>query len=66
VPAVRGTAALNRLVGKVVPLPADYTGESLRASISTYLGAPARAEQELGWTARDLDEGLRETVATLR
>lgn len=66
VPVVRGTAALNRVVGKVVPLPADYTGESLRASISTYLGTPARAEQELGWSARDLDEGLRETVAALR
>jgi nucleoside-diphosphate-sugar epimerase len=66
VTVVRGAAAVNRAVGKVVPLPTDYTGESLRAAISTYLGTPARAEQELGWSARDLDEGLRETVAALR
>jgi nucleoside-diphosphate-sugar epimerase len=63
---VRATAALSRVVGRVVPLPADYTGESLRASVATYLGTPERAEQELGWSARGLDEGLRETVAALR
>jgi nucleoside-diphosphate-sugar epimerase len=58
---VRATA----VVGKVVPLPADYTAESLRASVATYLGTSARAEAELGWSARSLDEGLRETVAAL-
>lgn len=63
---VRATAALNTAIGKVVRLPADYTGESLRASVATYLGTPARAEQELGWSARGLDEGLRDTVASLR
>lgn len=66
VPMVRATAALNAAVEKVVPLPADYTAESLRASVSTYLGTPTRAEQELGWTSRGLDEGLRETVSSLR
>ncbi len=63
---IRATAAANAVLERVVPLPADYTSESLRASVSTYLGTPARAERELGWTARGLDEGLRETVATLR
>jgi len=63
---VRATAAVNGVLGRVVPLPADYTGESLRASVATYLGTPARAEQELGWSARGLDEGLRETVPALR
>ncbi len=63
---VRATAAVNGVVGRVVPLPEDYTGESLRASVATYLGSPARAEQELGWSARGLDEGLRETVGALR
>jgi dihydroflavonol-4-reductase len=63
---VRATAAVNDVVGRVVPLPEDYTAESLRASVATYLGSPARAEQELGWSARGLDEGLRETVAALR
>lgn len=63
---VRVTAAMTTVLGKVVPLPADYTGESLRASVATYLGSPARAEHELGWSARGLDEGLRDTVASLR
>jgi len=63
---VRATAAVNGSIGRVVPLPADYTGESLRASVATYLGTPGRAEQELGWTPRGLDEGLRETVPALR
>ncbi|MGE5718745.1 MAG: NAD-dependent epimerase/dehydratase family protein [Nocardioidaceae bacterium] len=62
---VRASAALNGALGRVVPLPADYAAESLRASVATYLGSPARAEQELGWSARDLDEGLRETVAAI-
>jgi dihydroflavonol-4-reductase len=63
---VRATAAVNGVVGRVVPLPDDYTGESLRASVATYLGSPARAQQELGWSARGLDQGLPETVAALR
>ena len=63
---VRFTAAVNAVLGKVVPLPEDYTAESLRASVASYLGSPARAEQELGWSARSLDDGLRETVAALR
>jgi nucleoside-diphosphate-sugar epimerase len=63
---VRATAAVNSLVGRLVPLPADYTAESLRASVATYLGKPTRAQEELGWSARPLDEGLRETVSALR
>lgn len=62
---VRATAAVNSVIGRVVPLPADYAGESLRASVATYLGSPTRAEQELGWSARGLDEGLRETVEAI-
>jgi dihydroflavonol-4-reductase len=63
---VRATAGAAGLVGRVVPLPADYTGEALRASVATYLGTPARAQEELAWFARPLHEGLRETVASLR
>ncbi|HEX6248618.1 MAG TPA: NAD-dependent epimerase/dehydratase family protein [Nocardioidaceae bacterium] len=63
---VRGSAVVSGVLGRLVPLPADYTGESLRASVATYLGSPARAEHELGWSARPLDEGLRETVAARR
>ena len=38
----------------------------MRAGLATYLGTPAKAERDLGWHARDLDTGLRETVAALR
>jgi nucleoside-diphosphate-sugar epimerase len=38
----------------------------MRAGLATYYGDPAKAGRELGWRARDLDEGLRETVAALR
>jgi nucleoside-diphosphate-sugar epimerase len=38
----------------------------MRAGLATYYGSPARAERELGWRARPLDEGLRETVQGLR
>jgi nucleoside-diphosphate-sugar epimerase len=53
-------------LGRVVPLPPDYAAETMRAGLATYYGSPARAERELGWRARSLDEGLRETVESLR
>lgn len=65
VPLVRAGAALTGLVGRILPLPTDYSAEALRAAVATYLGTPARAESELGWSARGLDAGLRETVAAL-
>jgi nucleoside-diphosphate-sugar epimerase len=64
-PLVRGTAAVLGLVGRVVPLPPGYAAETVRAGMATYLGDPGKAERELGWHARDLDTGLRETVAAL-
>jgi len=63
---VRFSAALMGALGRVVPLPPDYAAETLRASLATYYGTPAKAERDLGWTARPLDEGLRDTVAALR
>ena len=63
---VRATAAVLAAVGRVVPLPPDFAAETLRSSLATYYGSPAKAERDLGWRARDLDTGLRETVAALR
>jgi dihydroflavonol-4-reductase len=60
-----GARAVGPL-GRVVPLPPDYAAETMRAGLATYYGSPARAERELGWRARSLDEGLRETVESLR
>lgn len=48
--------------GSRLPVPAAYTAESLRASRATYLGCPRKAQEELGWSARDLPTGLRQTV----
>jgi nucleoside-diphosphate-sugar epimerase len=63
---VRTAAKAVGLVGRVVPLPPGYAPETFRAGLATYYGSPARAERELGWRARPLDEGLRETVDALR
>ncbi|HZI96377.1 MAG TPA: NAD-dependent epimerase/dehydratase family protein [Actinomycetales bacterium] len=53
--------------GSVVRVAARLTrglarAEPLRASTATYLGSPAKAESELGWSARPLDSGLRQTI----
>jgi hypothetical protein len=63
---VRAAAAVMAVVERVVPLPPDLASETMRAGTATYLGTPAKAERDLGWHARDLDTGLRETVASLR
>ena len=63
---VRAAAGVMAVLGRVVPLPPDYAAETMRAGLATYLGTPAKAERDLGWHARDLDPGLRETVASLR
>ena len=47
----------------VLPLPEQYASETLRVSAgATYLGSSAKAERELGFHARPLVEGLRETL----
>jgi nucleoside-diphosphate-sugar epimerase len=51
-------------IEKFVSLPDLYTSESLRVIAGvTYLGSSAKAERELGFRARPLDEGLGETLA---
>src|SRR5262249_52462444 len=60
---MRGFAALTRIVGTVVPLPASFTAEALRVSAgSTYLGDNSKACRELGFQVRPLAEGLRQTL----
>jgi len=63
--AITATAAINGVLGKVVPLPAESAAESLRASLATYFGLPAKAEAELGWSCRGLDEGIATTIRSL-
>ena len=48
-------------------MPDGYHPEGLRVMAgSTYLGSSAKAERELGFTARPLEEGLPETLEALR
>jgi nucleoside-diphosphate-sugar epimerase len=58
---------LSRLIGVIeplIPLPEQYAAETLRVSAgATYLGSSAKAERELGFQARPLAEGLRETLS---
>ena len=64
-PAVvlRALAAAASVVERVIPLPQIYTAETLRlAAGATYLGSSEKAQQELGFRTRALEEGLRETL----
>lgn len=64
--SVRVGAAVSGLMGRVLPVPAILAEETQRSSLGTYLGSPARAERELGWSCRALREGMTETVAAER
>jgi len=60
---LRGAAACAGVLERFVTLPSAYASESLRLLAGvTYLGSSARAQQELGWTARPLRDGLTETL----
>jgi nucleoside-diphosphate-sugar epimerase len=60
---MRTLAALMGIVGTLVSLPAAYTAEALRVSAgTTYLGDNSKARSELGFEARPLEEGLRQTL----
>ena len=53
-------------LGRVVALPPDYAAESMRAGLATYYGTPDKAIRDLGWTCRELKDGLTDTVRALR
>ena len=63
---VAATASLMGALGRVVPVPPDFSAETMRAGLATYYGTPAKAERELDWHARPLDQGLRQTVEHLQ
>ncbi len=64
--AVRATAGVVGLLGRVVPVPPGFAAETLRSSLATYYGSPAKAQRELGWQARPLGDGFRQTIEALR
>jgi hypothetical protein len=56
-------SVLMRPVEAIVPVPEMYSAENLRDIAGvTYLGSNAKAKRELGFTARPLEEDLRETL----
>jgi len=60
---LRAMAAVASVVERVVPLPQTYSGETLRiAAGATYLASSEKAQQELGFQTRALEDGLRETL----
>lgn len=60
---MRFLSGVMSVVEKVAPLPEQFAAETLRAAAGvTYLGSSRKAEKELGFTARPLDLGLRETL----
>lgn len=60
---LRAMSVAVSVVETLVPVPEQYSSETLRVSAgATYLGSSAKAARELGFTARPLEEGLRETL----
>jgi nucleoside-diphosphate-sugar epimerase len=63
---IGGLGVASAWLERVVPLPPTLSSEALRAATADYLGLPHKAQRELGWSARSLDEGMQETVRFLR
>jgi nucleoside-diphosphate-sugar epimerase len=60
---MRAMAPLTGLLGRVLPLPAEYSPEGLRVVAGpTYLGSNAKARRELGYDPRPLEVGWADTV----
>jgi len=61
--AMRAMSRVMSVVERAFPLPPTFTSEGLRVLAGvTYLGNSAKAERELGFTARPLEAGLGETL----
>ena len=60
---LKAMSSVMKVIGAVIPLPATYSAESLRVVAGvTYIGSNEKARRELGFEARPLEEGLRETL----
>ncbi len=60
---LRAMATAASVVERIVPLPQTYAAETLRIAAGvTYLASSEKAQQELGFRVRPLEDGLRETL----
>lgn len=56
--ALRSMAPISGLLGRIAPIPPEYTAEGLRVAAGpTYLGSNAKARRELGYAPRPLEVG---------
>jgi nucleoside-diphosphate-sugar epimerase len=62
---VRLSARLIAPVERALPLPQFLTAEAALSGTGTYYGDSSKAQRELGWSPRPLDEGMAETVASV-
>ena len=61
---VRTMARLNGGLERLVKLPDDLTREAMLAATATYYGDSAKAQRDLGWHARSLQQGFADTFGT--
>jgi nucleoside-diphosphate-sugar epimerase len=60
---MRLAAGLMEVIGRIVPLPTMYAGETLRAIAgTTFTVSSEKAQRRLGFAPRALEVGMRETV----
>ncbi|MEM9457710.1 MAG: NAD-dependent epimerase/dehydratase family protein [Myxococcota bacterium] len=60
---LRAVASLVERLERYVPVPATYRSDALRSAAGvTYTARADKARRELGWHARPLEDGLRETL----
>ncbi|MBX5468313.1 MAG: NAD-dependent epimerase/dehydratase family protein [Thermoleophilaceae bacterium] len=62
-PALKAAIPIGPLVGRLLGFPPNLAELIHTMDGVTIWGSSAKAERELGWRARDLDTGLRETLA---
>lgn len=63
---VRPWWPLMALIEKVIPLPALLSSEAVRSVGTTWLGSCKKAQEELGWKPRPIEEGLKLTFDWLK
>jgi nucleoside-diphosphate-sugar epimerase len=48
-------------ISRFIPLPGLFSRDALAILDATYTARPDKARQELGWSARPVEEGMRQT-----
>ena len=59
---LNAAASLMALIERFTSVPQTYSAEGLRVAGAWYLGSSAKARHDLGFEARSLEDGLRETL----